>query len=33
VGTTGATTAWLEGWDTPLEKTIEDVLMPEAHSQ
>ena len=33
VDTTGATTAWLEGWNTPLEKTIEDVLMPETHGQ
>jgi predicted ATPase/DNA-binding winged helix-turn-helix (wHTH) protein len=29
--TTGAN-AWLEGWDMPLEKTIEEVLMPEAAS-
>jgi len=25
-------TAWLEGWDLPVEKAIEDVLMPEAAS-
>jgi predicted ATPase len=25
-------TAWLEGWDTPVEKVIEEVLMPEAAS-
>jgi predicted ATPase/serine/threonine protein kinase len=25
-------TAWLEGWDMPVEKVIEDVLMPEARS-
>jgi predicted ATPase/DNA-binding winged helix-turn-helix (wHTH) protein len=32
VDTTG-TTAWREGWDMPLEKTIADVLMPEARGQ
>lgn len=30
--TTG-TTAWREGWDMPLEKTIAEVLMPEARGQ
>jgi predicted ATPase/DNA-binding winged helix-turn-helix (wHTH) protein len=29
VTNTKGATAWLEGWDMPLEKTIEDVLMPE----
>jgi hypothetical protein len=25
-------TAWLEGWELPVEKAIEEVLMPEAAS-
>jgi predicted ATPase len=29
---TAGTTAWLEGWDMPLEKAIEEVLMPELAS-
>jgi hypothetical protein len=26
-------TAWLEGWDMPLDRAIEEVLAPEAASQ
>lgn len=29
---TAGITAWLEGWDLPLEKAIEEVLIPEAES-
>ena len=29
---TVAEAAWSEGWDTPVEKAIEDVLVPEAES-
>jgi predicted ATPase len=29
---TSAATAWLEGWDTPVEKVIEELLIPEAAS-
>jgi predicted ATPase len=29
---TAGVTAWLEGWDTPVEKAIEEVLLPEAAS-
>ena len=29
---TAGATAWLEGWDMPVEKAIEEVLMPEAAS-
>jgi predicted ATPase len=29
---TASTMAWLEGWDTPVDKVIEDVLKPEASS-
>jgi hypothetical protein len=29
---TGGVTAWLEGWALPVEKAIEEVLMPEAPS-
>jgi len=28
----GASTAWLEGWAMPIEKVIEEVLMPEEAS-
>ena len=30
---TSSATAWLEGWDMPLERAIEEVLAPEAASQ
>jgi hypothetical protein len=29
---TASTTAWLEGWALPVEKAIEEVLMPEGES-
>jgi hypothetical protein len=29
---TSGATAWLEGWAMPVERAIEDVLMPEAAS-
>jgi predicted ATPase len=29
---TAGVTAWLEGWDTPVEKAIDEVLLPEAAS-
>jgi hypothetical protein len=30
---TASATAWLEGWNMPLDRTIEEVLVPDAASQ